>query len=262
MASISFENSGAWNQQTQSENSVNFFSLKNDGDTALVRILHDNTASFDIQTTHDVKVGDGGKTRRVSCLRSNPNEPLDSCPLCKQGLPTKTKIFIHMIQYTDQGPKAVIWERTLKYAQELAGMIKTYGPLSDCLFMVVRNGAAGDIHTTYNIMYAPPTQYPPEQYPKEDLFGDFKVCGTFVMDKTADELNQFIATGSFPKKERPQTAQAQAFNQPIPNTPPVDNVPEFGNRAPINQYQAPPQYGAPAQYGAPQEGGFARPQRY
>lgn len=167
MASISFESSNAWSQQQNNfENSVGFFSLKNDGDSALVRILHDNTASFDIQTTHDIKLGDGNKTRRVSCLRSNPSEPLDNCPLCKAGSATKTKIFIHMIQYTAEGPKAVIWERTLKYASDLANMIKEYGPLSDSLFKIVRSGAPGDMKTSYSIMYAPPTAYPPEQYPR------------------------------------------------------------------------------------------------
>ena len=35
-------------------NSVGFFSLKNDGDEAIVRIMHDNTASFDILTEHSI----------------------------------------------------------------------------------------------------------------------------------------------------------------------------------------------------------------
>lgn len=273
MAQISFKECGTW-ESAGYENEVTLFSLKNDGDSALVRIMHDTTSSFDIQTVHDVKKADG-KTNRVSCLRSTPSEPLDNCPLCRSGNATKTRLFIHMLLYVDGTTKSVIWERSAtgrnNYAMKLAEMIKEYGPLSNCLFKIVRHGAAGSMETTYDILYAPPTTYPDDQYPRpeDNPFEGVKI--PYLMDKTAEEMEQFIVTGSFPRKESIEstTLPATQFSQPVQNTPPAYNdVSEFNPQqyqSPQQQYyqqpQSPTPYGVNLYEPAPQEG-FARPQRY
>ena len=235
---ISFENSSAWTSKFTG-NDVGFFSLKDDGDQTIVRFLIDSTADLDIHVVHDIQLGD--KYRKVECIRENPSDPLDNCPLCAAGMPSKARAFIHMIQYTPEGPKAVIWEKTLSWVSEsLIPLLKEYGPLSDHLFKVVRHGKARDLRTTYNILFAPPTSCPPEQYPKDDLFGDFKVCGSFVMDKTADELDYFNKTGVFPEKDAAQPAggQGDTFDR-MAQTPPPSFAP--ANEA-FSQFARPERY--------------------
>lgn len=186
-------------------NSVGFFSLKNDGDTAIVRIMHDTTEDFDIESLHDVKVD--GKYKKISCLRNSVYDDVENCPLCAGGYDVKHKFFIHLIEYVQDAttgklvalPK--IWERPLSYAKELKTLLINYGPLSNSLFKVQRNGAAGDMKTTYNIMYCPPAMYPDNVYQKLDNpFKDYSVLGTIVWDKTKEELTQFLVSGAFPTK--------------------------------------------------------------
>ena len=61
MAKISYEE--AQSSSNNSNTGVGFFSLADDGDEAVVRILHDSTDSFDIVTIHDIQTGD--KRRKI-----------------------------------------------------------------------------------------------------------------------------------------------------------------------------------------------------
>jgi hypothetical protein len=224
MAKMSFDTymANSNNQQTtNNNNSVGFLSLKNDGDEAIVRIMHDSVDDFDILTYHPVSIG--GKFRSVNCIRE-PREPMDNCPLCKNGNKIMSRIFIHMIQYTtnENGQieaKPVVWERSISYATKLKNDIDEYGPLSNCIFKIRRNGKAGDMQTTYDMRLGNPNMYNEASYPKiEGAFNGYTACGTIVLDKNFDELSTFVATGSFPdnKGGNAQVAPAQ------PNMPNVE----------------------------------------
>lgn len=229
MAQISYEDALA-NQGNANQNAVSFFSLKHDGDVALVRFMHDSISDFDIKSVHNVTVG--GKFRKVNCIR-DPREPIEYCPLCNNGTQIDQKFFIHLIQYVrnDAGQLEMIpcvWERSLAYASTLKGYIDDYGPLSDVLFTIRRNGAPGDMKTKYDINYAAPNKYPNEAYPKPDVnpFDDFKVLGTMVIDKNFDELSAFVNTGAFPEvksdDEVPFTVNINSEELPTIPTPPVN----------------------------------------
>ena len=220
MAKINFDQIST-NNDNNSGFSVGFFNLKNDGDEAVVRIMHDNTASFDLVTTHPIQIGN--KYRRVNCIR-DPREPMDNCPLCKSGAKVQQRFYIHLIQYVkdEQGniiPQAKIWERSASYAVTIKNLIDEYGPLSDCIFKIRRNGEAGSMNTTYSILYGNPQVYRPEFYPKDDsAFENYSVVGGVVMDKNFDELSEFIATGEFPQKnDNTATPQINDSYQ-IPNS--------------------------------------------
>lgn len=275
MARISFEAAlESENNRNSNPNSVEFFTLKNDGDEAIVRIMHDSTADFDIMSCHNVKVGD--KYRKVNCIR-DPREPIDNCPLCANNAPIQQRFFIHMIQYDKdaQGnvtPKGVVWERTAgEYGTKLKTLIESYGPLSDCIFKIKRNGKAGDMGTTYEIMYAPPTIYRPDLYPKvPEIFANYSACGTVVIDRPYEDIVQFVATGAFPEKPQANNTTAQSAASVAQQAPPVQyrtnldaviddtpNVPpasNSGTAAPNNV----PWNTAPTN--AP--GGMSRPTRY
>lgn len=185
-------------------NLARFFSLKNDGDEAIVRILHDSVDDFDLYAVHDVFVGQ--KRRKVNCLR-DPQDPVEKCPLCEGGEKLYYRMYIHMIQYirNDSGQivaQPVVWERSASYANTLKNLIDEYGPLTDCIFKIKRSGAAGSKETSYSIMFGNPSIYKSEIYSKENLFeGSFKVLGPIVLNKTAEELVYFMDNGAFPEKE-------------------------------------------------------------
>lgn len=228
MAKMSFDIAvSTMNTESNNNNSgVGFFSLKNDGDEAIVRIMHDSVNDFDIITTHPITVG--GKYRSISCIRE-PRDPMDNCPLCKNGTKVQSKIFIHMIQYVTNAPgqieaKPVVWERSIGYATKLKNDIDEYGPLSNCIFKIRRNGKAGDMQTTYDMRLGNPSMYNEANYPKiEDAFKGYSACGTIVLDKTFDEISAFLVNGSFPESKSSNNNPAKPSSldmveDTVPNT--------------------------------------------
>ena len=228
------------NQNNNSGNDVGFFTLKNDGDEAIVRFMCDSTADFDIQTVHDITVG--GKYRKVSCIR-DPREPLENCPLCAANTKIANRFFIRLIQYfksvdangvTTVIPKAMIWERNTSYAMTLKDYLENYGSLSDIICKVIRHGKVGDMQTTYEIIPNLSKQvFKDEIYVKDTtIFGDFNTLGTFVMNKNYDDLVHFLASGEFPAKpQAPTTATANVSNVNSPM-----QTPAYTPATPVNRY--------------------------
>lgn len=227
MAKINFEQINSGNDGGNF--TVGFFSLKNDGDEAVVRIMHDDISSFDLVTTHPIQIGN--KYRRVNCIR-DPRDPMDNCPLCKSGAKVQQRFYIHLIQYVkdEKGniiPQAKIWERSASYAVTIKNLIDEYGPLSDCIFKIRRNGEAGSMNTTYSILFGNPQVYRPEFYPKDNsLFEGYSVVGSAVMDKNFDEIAEFIATGEFPQRNNdentnniPTSMNSNINNYTVPHDP-------------------------------------------
>ena len=226
MAKISFETAQEFATQNSTTNAtdVKFFSLKNDGDTAVVRIMHDSVEDFDILTTHTVTID--GKQRKVSCIRGK-DEPIDNCPLCAKEGRFSARIFIHMIQYISNPDgtvtaQPVIWERgSDTYAPKLRNLITEYGPLSENVFKIRRNGRAGDASTTYDILFGSPAVYQEQTYIKmPNAFDKYSVLGTVVLDKKYPEIVEYVNTGSFPKTaDSATTATATVNVEPVVTTP-------------------------------------------
>lgn len=229
MAKMSFDtaNIAANENNNNGGNSVGFFSLKNDGDEAIVRIMHDSVEDFDLLTTHPITLG--GKYRSISCIRE-PREAVDNCPLCKAGTKIQSKIFIHMIQYVTnaQGQieaKPVVWERSFAYATKLKNDIDEYGPLSNCIFKIRRNGKAGDMQTTYDMRLGNPNMYNEANYPKlPDAFNGYTALGTVVLDKNYEEISAFLANGAFPEVKKPQSNSSET----VASAPVEDRAPWVG----------------------------------
>ena len=244
MAQVSFDVAATMqNENSQFNNDVEFFTLVNDGDEAIVRFLHDSTATFNIMTVHTVQVG--GKWRKVNCIRE-PQDPTDVCPLCASGNNISNRFFIHMLVYKrdEKGQlvaKPAVWERSFSYATKLKSLLDEYGPLSGELFKIKRNGAKGSMDTTYDILYCSPKVYDGSQYPLVDNpFGGWTELGTIVMNKDGVAMNTYLATGSFP--EAPQQSNATPA-APAPAAQPA-YVPKTES-APAYQAPAQPQYTAP-----------------
>lgn len=252
MAKISFDSVPSVGESSNT-NSVGFFTLKNDGDEAIVRIMHDTVEDFDILTTHPISLG--GKFRTVNCLR-DPRDPMEQCPLCKNGTKVQSRIFIHMIQYVknNQGQVVatpVVWERGAnEYGTKLKTLMSEYGPLSNNVFKIRRNGKTGDTNTTYEILYGSPNMYSEQVYPKvPGAFDNFSACGVVVLDKSYDEIMYFISTGNFPEKAKSSnSAPAGSNTASAPTTAPSD-----ASRMP---------WESPAPVGEPATAPTGRPTRY
>lgn len=266
MAQVSFEAAKDLEvARSQEGGSFEFFTLRNDGDQAIVRFMYEDTSTFEIFTVHDANVG--GKRRKINCIR-DPREPITTCPMCASGKTVSNRFFIKMIEYrtNEQNqiiPCPVVWERSLSYATKLKGMLDEYGPLSDCLFKIKRNGAAGSMDTSYEIFFCSPKVYPNEMYPKvDDAFKDVTFLNTLIIDKSREDLEVFINTGSFPSTSDNATSANVAPPQYIPktdvnvqvddsnSTPPVATTPTYTppatNMPPVGAPNATP--GRPTRY--------------
>ena len=224
MAQISFDAiPETTNENSGQQNSVDFFNLRNDGDEAIVRIMHDSTSSFNIFTVHD-QINVGGKRRKVNCIR-DPQAATAECPLCASGNGIVNRIYINMLQYTQnqQGQieaKPVVWERSLAYATRLKNLIDEYGPLSESIFKIKRCGAAGSMDTTYEIFFCNPKVFRDDLYPRvDDAFNSYSALGTIILNKNFNDLNTFVATGSFPNAGNGNQQQTQAAPAPMSYQP-------------------------------------------
>ena len=203
--------------------SSEWFQLKNDGDVARVQFMFDGIDEIPTFSTHRIKIGD--KERQVDCLRM-PGDPIDKCPLCEAGVPAKAARFIVMYQLDDQ--KVKIWERGRQFISKLQGLINRYSPLSSHVFEIERHGRAGDQSTKYEI-------YPVDSIAPEDIsqMEMPELEGSLVLQKNADEMNEYLETGSFPSeaesvpvRRRGAVADNSASPAPRRQTPATTSMPE------------------------------------
>ena len=212
----------AQNNSANSGVKVGFFKLTNDQDEALIRINVKSMEDLQFATVH--QLGAAQKWMKVGCL--NPvGSYSDNCPLCSAVAAGNTaigkaakKVFVQMlVSYKDTttGQFAaaipVIWERPAGFANEIASKLRDYGPLTDRVFKVTRNGAAGSMQTTYTISYIP-VYDKPEAVPTDfSAFNNFNIAKHSFWEKSVEEINTFLATGSFPEPVKSSTAnQASA----------------------------------------------------
>jgi hypothetical protein len=238
--------------QEQSQSSgdgtkIGYFRLKDDGDIAVARINLGSTEEFMFAAVHTINVG--GKWLKVSC-----HNPLGmnsaGCALCSantanpKGSISKAskKMYIPMVvSYRDAQsttgytpPMPVIWERPAQFSRELANKLMVAGDLKNVLVLITRNGKAGDMQTTYSVDVLPEAHpvFKPEMIPADfSAFNNFNIAKHSYWEKTADEINTFLATGQFPER-------AQANQQ---------TVNSVANTANTYAASATPAYTAPAQ---------------
>ena len=244
---------------------VGYFKLKDDGDIAIARINLSSTEEFMFAAVHTLSVG--GRWMKVSCL--NPlGMNAAGCPLCSanQANPkgsvgkSAKKMFIPMIvSYRDPNsatgytpPMPVIWDRPAQFSRELANKLMLAGNLKDTLVLITRNGKANDMQTTYSVEIIPANHpvFKPEMIPTDfSAFNNFNIAKHSYWEKSAEEINTFLATGQFPERA---TNNQQAANT-IAATVNTYTAPAYQAPAQAATAQTVPAYTAPAapQYQAP-----------
>lgn len=218
---------------------VGYFKLKNDGDIAIARINIASTDGMSFASVHTI--GTGGKWIKVSCL--NPlGMNNGGCGLCAAhannpggavSKPSK-KIFVPMVvSYRDPNatngyttPAPVIWDRPAAFSRELANKLMIAGDLRNTLVLITRNGKAGDMQTTYSMDILPADHpiFKPEMIPADfSAFNNFNIARHSYWEKTADEINTYLATGQFPDRTQVNNQQPAAANSGFNYNAPATN---------------------------------------
>lgn len=250
---------------------IGYFKLADDGDSALVRINCDSVTDLKFASVHGL--GKEAHWIRVSCLNAVGSYS-DDCPFCKAakeyeaaaaqakaegrkapeapvGKASK-RVYVEMMcsyidKATGQPSEAipVIWDRPAGFANEVVALLNDYKSLKNCVLKITRNGAKGDMKTTYSLNFIP--TYQGENFVKNDFsaFANFNIAKHSYWEKTAEEMETFLATGAFPEiAKKSETAAKPAYTAPTPApTAAPDPTPHV---APVAPAPAPAVEPAPA----------------
>ncbi len=174
-----------------------FFSLKDDGDSALVRFLINDINDLLGVATHEIQVGD--KKMDVECLRAY-NEPVDNCPLCAAQYKVNAKLFIPL--YDMNSNESKIWTRGKTFFNRMSNLCAKFNPLVATPIEIVRNGKKGDTSTTYDMW---PDSAKTDNSIVED-FPEISAEGTAFQTKSFEDLQYFLQNGVFPEDVQNATA--------------------------------------------------------
>lgn len=193
-----------------------FLKLENNGDMVTAQLMVKDMEDVDIYVCHEVAVGkwDNGndKTRFVNCLREY-DDPMDVCPLCAAGLKTKVVMMLAMVDQADG--KIKIWNRGKTFIPKIKNFVNRWGDMTEKPVDIIRNGKKGDKKTTYDIQISPAEPIDISQYEKPEFLGGY------IMDKDADEMQEYLDTGSFPDSDDNSESQEQEVSQRRRNTEPL-----------------------------------------
>lgn len=219
---------------------VGFFKLA-DGEEALVRI---NCASIDDLKFASVHVpifgkkfeGLGSGFTPVSCLNEVGSYDI-TCPFCRAAAENHDtvakatkKVYLEMVvAYKDARTQGwseaipVVWERPAGFSREIANKLRDYGNLRETIFKITRSGAGKD--TRYTLDYIPLLNKP-ELVPNDfSAFNNFNVAKHSYWEKSAEDLEAYLATGSFPEVVKDTVSVQPAVAPVAPVATPVVEQP-------------------------------------
>lgn len=188
-----------------------YFSLKNDGETARVRFLYNDINDVEGYAVHEVEID--GRKRYINCLRKY-NESVDNCPFCRERKPQYAKLFVPL--YNIDEDKVQVWERGKKFFAKLSSICARYANkegLCSHVFEIERNGKPGDTQTSYEIY-----EVDNDGAKLEDL-PEFEGMSGIVLEKTAEEMEKYLATGSFDSESTSTVRRGGSENTVSRRTP-------------------------------------------
>lgn len=165
--------------------------LQNDGDIARVQFLHHNVGELDNFCVHKIKTGEN-TYKYVDCKRAY-GDPVDVCPMCAADIERKVVSVLSMYDHSDK--KVKIWERSSNFIRKkIEPLFNRYGDLTKKVFEIERHGAKGDLKTEYEVIIMPDVEaVDVSEIQKPDVFG------TFILNKSVEDMTEYVNTGSFPE---------------------------------------------------------------
>lgn len=178
------------------KNFVKWFSLKDDKDTAQVRIMLDNPEDINkyLFATHKITVGEKAKypNQHISCLRAY-NDPIEDCPFCAdKDIPGNSVRFFIPV-YNIEEDEVQFFDRPKSYVGKIQGMMGRYKDFASHIFEIERNGAKGDKQTTYEFY-----EIDDDDVTLDDLPEIPELLGSAIWDKSFDDMEYYLSEGSFP----------------------------------------------------------------
>ena len=157
-----------------------WFQLKDDGDSAQVRLIDkgeigtDPTTGepeydFPIYEVHKLDVDGSGRDRTVLCKG-------ESCELCRAGNKPSLRMFIQLVNLDekDKEKQVQLWERGLTDIKQMIGLTSEYGDLTKRNIKIVRSGSKGSLKTTYQYFTKDPSEM---EVPEAQ-----KLVGSLILD--------------------------------------------------------------------------------
>lgn len=190
-------------ERYESNNSSEWLRLQNDGDVARVQFLYKTYSDLDTFACHRVQVGD--KERYVDCKRDY-DSPIDDCPFCSNGIPVKPVMMLSMYDHADG--KVKIWERGKTFRKKIEALFNRYPNLSTMVFEIERRGAKGDKKTQYEIFPMPDVKSVDVSEIERPEF-----IGSFILDKSVDEMQYYIDHGVFPEEASNETNEEEPIRR-------------------------------------------------
>ena len=197
-----------------------FNSLKADGDTAVVRILHTTVSSIEVETTHRITVD--GKTKRIKCIG-------EGCPLCFNLNPQEPRIYVHLWNYTNGQEE--VWDRTDKLIPQLTKLQESWNPLYSAVVKITRKG---NEFPTYTLEPQNPMQYDSMDIYKDKVDKSFSKL--FSLSRKKEEIEEYLKTGKFPEKKpyipkdqykAMKQKEKEAVKTEEPVSPPSDSLNDY-----------------------------------
>lgn len=199
--------------KTEYQNDITRFSLKDNGDSAVVRFLHENMEDIKGYVTHEITLVSKKKGteyhKKVACLT-------DNCSLCRAASsgnpsvkPARGELFLNLFN-TATG-RVEVWTRTHRFFERLDlyfNRLKfNLNPIE-----IVRNGAKGDNKTTYEFFATDGEGSPLKDFVEEKNIEIPEILGTEVLELTTEEMNHYLETGEINKT----TEQIKEEQAPLP----------------------------------------------
>lgn len=193
-----------------------FFSIQKNKGTKQIRFMYNGIDDVEGMSVHKVKVGD--KDRYVNCIR-NYNDPVDACPFCRQHKPVQARLFIPV--YNIEQNQAQIWDRGKTMFSKMSSICERYSkkaPLVSTIFEIERNGEPGDMKTNYEVY-----NIETDDTTLEDLPEVPQILGGLVLDKTADEMEFYLANGYFEDGSNGGGGSNEDSEEPVRRRPSAGN---------------------------------------
>lgn len=170
--------------ENQGFSKAGWFTLKDDGDTATVRLLHhgevgteeDGSPKYDLDVfeVHKMDVDGSGRDHTILCKG-------EECELCKSGDKPKLRMFLQLLNLDekDKEKQLQLWERGITDIKQILGLCEEYGDLSERDIKIKRSGAKGSMKTTY--------QFFPKDKSERALPDRQNLVGSLILDLSKDD---------------------------------------------------------------------------